>query len=64
MTIAEKLQQMTPQEQRAFLLKSVHESHDVVKSLLQDQSVHLLPRIVSILEGVIRYLEMLVDSKP
>jgi len=64
MTIAEKLQQMTPQEQRAFLLKNVRESHTVVKSLLVDQSVHLLPRIVSVLEGIIKYLEMSAESKP
>ena len=64
MTIAEKLQQMTPQEQRAFLLKNVRESHTVVKSLLADQSVHLLPRIVSVLEGIIKYLEMSAESKP
>ena len=58
MTIAEQFLKMTPAQQKDFLLKNVRESHTVVKSLLADQSVAILPRVVSILEALIKYLEI------
>lgn len=58
MSIAAILEKMSPTERQALLLKEMRKSHTELKEL----SATVNPRIVTLLDGILTYLEQEKDG--